>query len=255
MLFRSRTDTTGNTIIFTYGGPASGRLLESIAYTLNESGAAIGQKQEVVLEWEARPDVRQSATYGSLINWGSRLGSIETLSAGRSIRTYDLCYAGQSCSSVAEPLRQISLLTSISEVAADGTTIPSRQFRYQERKPGWADDSAGDPKGYPMPVDFTRWRRDDFGRILVWDEGTRLIDINGDGLLDVIQSKPGVRVVFFNDGAGGWFQLNRNIPYQFVTENGLGNAVIDLGVRVLDVNGDGLPDMLKSVPGDRKSTV
>jgi RHS repeat-associated protein len=77
------------------------------------------------------------------------------------------------------------------------------------------------------------------------DPGFRMIDVNGDGLPDIIYSVNGGGV-FLNTGSG-WPQQPTSTqpgwapPMSFSLSDGS-----DAGVRLLDVNGDGLPDFIQS---------
>src|SRR3989344_3527684 len=78
------------------------------------------------------------------------------------------------------------------------------------------------------------------------DIGTRMIDINGDGLPDVLRSQnlagtSSAESVYINNGSG-WTEDNTwDIPLYFVD-----SVQKDYGVRLADINGDGLPDILRS---------
>ena len=78
------------------------------------------------------------------------------------------------------------------------------------------------------------------------DNGVRIVDVNGDGLADLFHSHAStpVRKIYLNDGDGtGWTQDTNyalsNLPYF------LDNASNDDGVRMIDINGDGLPDIIR----------
>ena len=73
------------------------------------------------------------------------------------------------------------------------------------------------------------------------DLNARLEDINGDGLADFIK---GSDYVYLNKGDGtGWVQSTAwgTTPVDFVNASGS-----DLGARLVDLQGDGLPDLVRS---------
>lgn len=77
------------------------------------------------------------------------------------------------------------------------------------------------------------------------DSGLRFLDVNGDGLIDIVYSRAGGNWagsgVFVNSGTGwlkGPAQLTPPVAF---TEDGLSDA----GVRPLDLNGDGLLDFIQ----------
>jgi RHS repeat-associated protein len=73
----------------------------------------------------------------------------------------------------------------------------------------------------------------------------RLIDVNGDGLIDIVYSRTGGQWpgsgVFLNTGTGWVKGPAQMTPPVAFTEDGLA----DVGVRPLDVNGDGLLDFIQ----------
>jgi hypothetical protein len=72
------------------------------------------------------------------------------------------------------------------------------------------------------------------------DQGVRLRDINGDGLVDFIYSKGIDRKTYINTGQG-WLE---NSSYK-LNEPIVNDTFEDQGVRFLDVNGDGLLDYVR----------
>ncbi|MBI2581455.1 VCBS repeat-containing protein [Candidatus Woesearchaeota archaeon] len=76
------------------------------------------------------------------------------------------------------------------------------------------------------------------------DEGVRLADVNGDGLVDILKGEGSLKEAWINTGAGWSKDPAWKIPElaSFVTEEDGDNK----GVRVADVNGDGLPDLVKA---------
>ena len=107
-----------------------------------------------------------------------------------------------------------------------------------------------DPNYKMPPIYFADW----YGE----DGGARIAEVNGDGLPDIIYTgdldddtgKPSFQEVYINKGAGAEWELNLNYecPVAFNYENKYGK-VVDNGVRLADVNGDGLTDFLWSRKG------
>jgi RHS repeat-associated protein len=77
------------------------------------------------------------------------------------------------------------------------------------------------------------------------DSGVRLMDVNGDNLVDFVRYReeyPNDDYVFLNTGAGWESQpLQWPTPIRFTGENYHNN-----GSMIIDLNGDGYPDVLKS---------
>lgn len=83
-------------------------------------------------------------------------------------------------------------------------------------------------------------------------EQSRLADVNGDGLVDVVNSyqiETGgggeVKETYINNGAGWTASSTWRLPV-YLSSNGGGSCAIDRGVRLADANGDGLTDVLQS---------
>lgn len=83
-------------------------------------------------------------------------------------------------------------------------------------------------------------------------EQARFADVNGDGLVDVVNSyqiETGgggeVKETYINNGAGWTASSTWRLPV-YLSSNGGGSCAIDRGVRLADANGDGLTDVLQS---------
>ncbi|MCK9351296.1 MAG: SpvB/TcaC N-terminal domain-containing protein [Candidatus Paceibacterota bacterium] len=76
-----------------------------------------------------------------------------------------------------------------------------------------------------------------------WDTGYRFADVNGDGFTDFVGSADG-RDVYINTGSS-WVEASSTFPTDVMEYQG-GNIFKDLGVNVEDVNGDGLPDVIRN---------
>jgi len=75
------------------------------------------------------------------------------------------------------------------------------------------------------------------------DQGVRFDDVNSDGFVDIIQSKDGLRQVFLNNGTAWIYNSSWTVPLNFVTSN------VDQGIQIVDVNGDGKPDLVQAMDG------
>ena len=75
---------------------------------------------------------------------------------------------------------------------------------------------------------------------------TRLIDINGDGLDDWVYSNDTQTFVRLNTGSGWESSNNGNWTIATSTYYKNGSDYYDRGIRFVDINGDGLPDFIRS---------
>jgi len=73
------------------------------------------------------------------------------------------------------------------------------------------------------------------------DQGVRAMDVNGDGLVDLVKRKNGTSATYLNNGTGWTSTSNWHSTLDFV-----GGSNSDTGTRIGDFNGDGLPDLIKN---------
>ncbi|MBR9703783.1 DNRLRE domain-containing protein [Candidatus Pacearchaeota archaeon] len=100
---------------------------------------------------------------------------------------------------------------------------------YLNNGTGWIDSTSN----WEIPTDFIDSANKDLG--------VRFADINGDGKVDIIQSKEsGINNRWLNNGSGWVSTSYWNIPYYFVK-----NDDKDSGLRLIDFNNDGLIDLIK----------
>jgi YD repeat-containing protein len=100
---------------------------------------------------------------------------------------------------------------------------------------GWTDVSSTwlfptDPSASPDKVAFVNSS--------YLDTGLRTIDLNGDGLTDLVKRNNPTSYVFMNTGSGWTYNASSSVPLPF------SNGSTDTGVRIVDINGDGLVDIL-----------
>jgi RHS repeat-associated protein len=219
------TDTNNNTVVYTYFKNSGQIYPSSTIYTGNGSSTGIF---EVDFLLASSTDNGTSSATGFAVNSNYRVSDIEAKVNGTWVRQYNLGYGTGDNGST-------TLLNWIAEsgMNASGTVVsePSSTFSYQTQTPGWVPDSTWIP-----PISFTATSSA--------DDGVRVADVNGDGLPDVIQGYTNASgatstASYLNNGADWTVTSTWDPPISF-SNNG-----VDQGVRIVDVNGDGLPDIIQ----------
>ena len=201
-------------------GAVVGFMPASISYTgkctaVTCQTVSTSPANQITFSYELRPDTMTSAMVGGEQVLTTRLKTIQTASNGSTVRTYQLTYSTSVLGS--------SLLTSITFIGNDGTTsLSTTTFSYQ----GSATYSVTLSTSYQLPVDITQ---------------ATVVDVNGDGLPDIVQNYTGVGSGAWLNTGNGWASSSTWIPPTPVFSTTQG----DLGVRFADVNGDGLVDILQ----------
>ncbi len=109
-------------------------------------------------------------------------------------------------------------------VQSDGTT---KAIRFNIGK-AWGSASST----WSVPLSFS---------VSNAEQGVRTVDVNGDGLVDLIAASS-TKAVHLNNGSNGWTASTSWVfPESFI--DGSNN---DQGVQIVDVNGDGLPDVFRA---------
>lgn len=145
------------------------------------------------------------------------------------IQRYDLSY-------ITGDNNTRTLLEKIQEVAYEEstqifTTLPADSFEYEKNDDDWSLKSS-----YTIPVNLWNGYNE--------ASGARFADVNGDALPDIIYaSKNNDHKIYINKGTETGWEYNSNyyFPVSFVDKYGT-----DLGIRLADVNGDMLVDILEA---------
>lgn len=230
-----RRDTNGNYAAYAYYAADNELYPESITYTGN--GTTPGTYR-IEFAREARGDSLVSYAYGYAATTSYRISTIQVRANGVPVRSYALAYG-----TGANGTR--SLLTSVTETGYDESTgtatpLPERLFSYTnggDRR--WTSLECG------APIPFTGGGD---------DAGVRFGDVNGDGLVDILYaarhgSDASINVIYLNQGGHcRWATSTLTVPLPPGNSTGFVELATDpnrdQGGRVVDVNGDGLADVL-----------
>jgi len=160
---------------------------------------------------------------GNKIRESRRLKELTIFADNSLVRRYVLEY------NAVDDKKALSFLTNITEYGSDNSTnLFPIKFSYNNINEGFGLNDYLEP-----PTCFVK--RD--GE----DEGVRIADVNGDGLIDILKGKEGDSTAAWISNGSGWINNDSwEPPTYFVDDRGR-----DEGVRLADVNGDGLVDVLK----------
>ncbi|MEK7539140.1 MAG: SpvB/TcaC N-terminal domain-containing protein [Patescibacteria group bacterium] len=223
-------DTNDNYIQYTYNKDA-GQIYPS---AINYSGIF-----EIEFLRESRVDINKSYATTFLVASNYRISEIQIKINNVWVKKYSLAYTTGD-----NGVR--SLLESVTESGQDVnsviTTLPTIFFDYYKSTPGWKLDT----KTYTAPVSFNGYQS--------------MLDVNGDALPDIVESykwncNPNQGIVkntYINNTHNAWSENSSLQPPILFShcdargkEYGYGYGW-NRGVRTGDVNGDLLPDIIKS---------
>ncbi|MCC7522577.1 VCBS repeat-containing protein [Candidatus Uhrbacteria bacterium] len=219
-------DTNDNYIKYTYSKDSGVIYPASIIYTGNGVTDGIFQINFVT---STRTDTASSTNTGFNIVPKYLVSRIDVNSDGSLVRQYSLGYTTGDNGTR-------SLLSTVVESGRDEfsntVTQPTTTFSYQTQVPGWSSSSTWYPPALLAPDTYQ-------------DIGYRVVDVNGDALADVIRGyydggSSYSYEAYINNGNGWTADSAWNPPVPFTQINK------DLGCRILDVNGDGLTDIICS---------
>jgi len=123
--------------------------------------------------------------------------------------------------------------------------VKSKKDRTETIRKTYIANRTGWYTGYNLTVDLTEYvdiyHSDN-------DLGVRLFDVNGDGMDDIVvalnDKGTAVQKIYYNTGSG-WEEQSIQMPINFSSRSQW-NDYEDTGVRMADINGDGLADLIYS---------
>lgn len=223
MLEEQRT-ANGDRILYTYSKDQGQLYLSSIQYVF--TGSAPLYQIDLTYASSSAPFTSYSA--GFSIVTARHLTDVSIKVNGANEKRYELTYTKSLKTN-------IDLLTKIQLVGLLGTTVtaPATIFEYQQDASGgtFAND-AGWTASIPKDL-YTFYRDGIYGPDLESYRRTVLSDVNGDGLADWIEGG----VAYLNTGSGWSSTTTWSMPTA---------GSLDGEYRFADVNGDGLPDVMRS---------
>ena len=213
--------------------------------------AAIGKTptkayNRIEFQYEARPDFRTAYRAGSRSQHSVRLRHIVTyaqpLEDGTNavpVLNYRLRYDEYPHDATLYAI-SMSRLTSLLLVNAEGEAFRPLRFDWQEPTPGWAEDSGeeGEAAAWHAPIDFVNAEGN--------HRGVEILDINGDGRMDILWSS-GLEDTTdkgaFIGTRNGWVSAPEWTPPWPLSDTTYGPT----GAKLVDVTMDGRPDFLAHI--------
>lgn len=211
-------DPNGNVISFEYWklDDSAQTYPKRIAY--NQTG---GAAMEVRFKHEPRPDVIVDFRPRFEMKTAYRCTEIAVFVGGEPVRSYKLAYAATT------PWRPLSLLASVTEVGRDGiSSLPPTRFGY-----------TGGDHAAPIVRLFDRGPFIDLN-----DPNIDLLDLNADGLPDLIDTNRQPHAYYLNEGADDTGQVRWTSAVSM--SNSVGRYLGAPDVRLADMNGDGRTDLM-----------
>ena len=206
-------DTHGNEIRYLYSSNGGYVYLLEIRYNFTSGG----RYNAVVFQYGPRPDIFTDRVSRSEVSLAWRCKAVEVWAVGRLVRMYRFTYAAP------DPLVTRSLLRTITEVGEDGISeLPPTTFTY----------TAFDPHQYAVIS------MQDPPPIGLLNGDAELVDINFDGLPDVVYTPLEGQRYYINHGNGAW-QASPVYPQQSPADRMSSPAV-----HIADMDGNQVADLL-----------
>ena len=235
-------DANGNyyTIAYVHDDSSAAYYPQTISYTMNDA-APLSALRTVSFTWQPRPDVRTSYSEGTRQTIALRLASVESRVDGALHSRYELSYtlgAGGK-----------SLLKAISVVGSDNaTTLPPTKFDYSH-----GPQRFGDVISYG----------DGLGKYISTGGGAKmLIDIDGDGLTDEVARSASrrshvprpfeIRLGTIEGGFAPVIEWEGVTDSPGVTQTQSHKQALYSTKLMMDMDGDGRPDIIERMPRGRE---
>lgn len=219
-------DTHNNKIAYSYAqnphAEDNGSVyLTSISYNNDEKRLITFSYEENV-----RPDRRLVFNHGDFFEESRRLEDISMHFNNTLVRRYHLNYTSLGSGEAFSSLSRIQYFGS-----DNSSLLHAVDFSYYTPYSGYNDSN-----GFTPPVDFVSGDK---------DQGLRVVDLNNDGLADLIRGDGTgpTKDAWLNNGSG-WMEKDEFAPPEVFVSVGE-----DQGLRLVDVNADGFVDIIKNRNG------
>ncbi|TNE47746.1 MAG: hypothetical protein EP343_18360 [Deltaproteobacteria bacterium] len=223
---KTAVDRNGNRIEYTYSKDGTQSYLDKISWVFDKSGNALYQAEFV---YEARTDFISDGRPGFDLQTKKRVKEIRITSNGQSFRTYKFEY---------EDATGLSRLTKVLRYGRDGKTLFPVTFvmKYSD-----ATFSAANSKLVQMKTSLG---------INLKNGDADFVDINGDGLPDVVNTSVSQHQFYINKLSltQDLKQDTHDFPKSAILVNpkGLASKLSNPSVQLLDYNGDGFTDLVNA---------
>ncbi|TNE45113.1 MAG: hypothetical protein EP343_27990 [Deltaproteobacteria bacterium] len=224
---RSLVDRNGSRIDYIYkriGSQAPKVYLTEVSWVYNTNGNSL---YTASLQYESRPDAISDGKAGFEIQTRERIKAIKIASNNKPLRSYQLSY---------DDKEGLSRLSHVTQYGIDGRTPYPIKFTMEYTS---AKASGTSSKMVSMPT----------GTGLNLKSGqVDLLDINGDGLPDLVDTSRGKHVFHINtmtvDSNLQTKSHDFPLSQRIANPQSLSASLKSKAVQMLDVNGDGFTDLL-----------
>ena len=195
------------------------------------------QKRKIEFGYESsvRPDRRLVFEHGNKLEESRRLSDITVLFNSTLVRRYNFEFINLNNES------SLSSLSKINYIGADNSSIlHAITFGNYQPTPYYTNSTT-----YNTSVLFSNSDREDYG--------VRLIDLNNDGYIDMLQGRGSTsnKSAWINNKTG-WVYSSDFAPPEFFVYNEDPDVGLDKGLRIADLNNDGFADLIQGRGGTKK---